>query len=151
MLPHEHPKERCLQESDLRALAHHYFTSALSVVCAVRPFDAAAIANVHFVAKLMLVFATYVPLPLSRALAVGPDIDIVGMFDPTVTLAPRTGLPAVSFTVMRIVSMPCFGGLGWKAAATVSADFDAASVGVAIDATANEAIANETMFFIGSF
>ena len=47
----------------------------------------------HFVAKLSLILAAYVPPPLSCATIVGPSIDIVGMSDATFTLAPLTGFP----------------------------------------------------------
>ncbi len=95
-----------------------YFTSAESFVLPVFPFADALISNVHAVAKFRLAFAAYVPFAVSRAVNVGPDIDIDGILEPILTIAPLTGLPVASFTVTVMVSKPFFGGAGLNAAAT---------------------------------
>ncbi len=117
----------------------------MSALKCAEPFWAPAEAlttKVHFVAKLMFVKAVYVPSPLSFALTVGPNMDIVGMFELIATCAPFTGLPVASFTVTRIVSGPCFGGAGANAAVAASFGELAASAQLTLETATMRASGN---------
>lgn len=71
-----------------------YFTSAETFALPDFPAANAVTSNIHMVAKFNFSFAVYVPGAVSCATTVGPVMDIEGMFDVILTIAPLTGIPA---------------------------------------------------------